>query len=107
MPTDAACCFGETKCNTRFVSFCPSVSLLQDLTESVMALKNLRDEVSSHQSLGESQAQAEVLLHEHQAREAKAKVSCTQFYPAIYLSMYLQFLSPPPSYPGQLKMTMF
>lgn len=47
----------------------------QDLTETVTALKQLRDEVSQHQSLGDSQSNAEILLHEHLKREAAAKVS--------------------------------
>ncbi|KAF2360881.1 Immunoglobulin I-set [Trinorchestia longiramus] len=53
---------------------CLALALLyQDLTEAVVSLKALRDEVSSHQGLGETQTQAEVLLHEHQARDARAK----------------------------------
>ncbi|XP_063883939.1 titin-like isoform X4 [Scylla paramamosain] len=47
--------------------------LYQDLTEAVSSLKQLRDEVSQHQSLGDSQSNAEILLHEHLKREAAAK----------------------------------
>ncbi|XP_042876868.1 titin-like isoform X4 [Penaeus japonicus] len=47
--------------------------LYQDLTEAVTSLKQLRDEVSEHQGLGESQGNAEILLHEHLRREAAAK----------------------------------
>lgn len=50
------------------------LSCLQDLTEAVTSLKQLRDEVSEHQGLGESQGNAEILLHEHLRREAAAKV---------------------------------
>ena len=35
----------------------------------------MRDEVSEHQSLGDSQANTEILLHEHIKREANAKVN--------------------------------
>ncbi|XP_066957162.1 uncharacterized protein [Macrobrachium rosenbergii] len=47
--------------------------LYQDLTEAVTALKQLRDEVSEQQGLGESQGNAEILLHEHMKRQATAK----------------------------------
>ncbi|XP_069984239.1 titin isoform X5 [Penaeus vannamei] len=47
--------------------------LYQDLTEAVTSLKQLRDEVSEHQGLGESQGNAEILLHEHLRRETAAK----------------------------------
>ncbi|KAG7155332.1 Muscle M-line assembly protein unc-89-like 2, partial [Homarus americanus] len=47
--------------------------LYQDLTEAVTALKQLRDEVSQHQGLGESQSDAEFLYHEHIKREIAAK----------------------------------
>ncbi|KAK3875075.1 hypothetical protein Pcinc_020036 [Petrolisthes cinctipes] len=47
--------------------------LYQDLTEAVTALKQLRDEVSQQQGLGESQSNAEILLHEHTKREMAAK----------------------------------
>lgn len=47
----------------------------QDLTEAVTTLKQLRDEVSQQQGLGESQSNAEILLHEHTKREVAVKVS--------------------------------
>ncbi|KAG0730306.1 Muscle M-line assembly protein unc-89 [Chionoecetes opilio] len=47
--------------------------LYQDLTEAVTALKQLRDEVSQRQGLGDSQSNAEILLHEHLKREEQAK----------------------------------
>ncbi|XP_069941739.1 titin-like isoform X5 [Cherax quadricarinatus] len=47
--------------------------LYQDLTEAVTALKQLRDEVSQHQGLGESQSNAEILYHDHIKREVAAK----------------------------------
>ncbi|XP_068215232.1 uncharacterized protein [Palaemon carinicauda] len=47
--------------------------LYQDLTEAVTALKQLRDEVSDQQGLGESQGNTEILLHEHMKKQATAK----------------------------------
>ncbi|CAL4066271.1 unnamed protein product, partial [Meganyctiphanes norvegica] len=47
--------------------------LYQELTTAVTNLKKLRDEVSQHQSLGESQNNTEILLHEHLKRECAAK----------------------------------
>lgn len=57
------------------------------------ALKQLRDEVSQHQSLGDSQSNAEILLHEHQKREAAAKVSSPNItFPVFIITIiYLHY----------------
>ncbi|XP_047736475.1 uncharacterized protein LOC108682035 [Hyalella azteca] len=47
--------------------------LYQDLTQTVVSLRTLRDEVSHNQDLGASQTQAEVLQLEHQPRDGRAR----------------------------------
>nr|XP_053632755.1 LOW QUALITY PROTEIN: titin-like [Cherax quadricarinatus] len=63
------------KTNIEFVNFERIINFFptQDLTEAVTALKQLRDEVSQHQGLGESQSNAEILYHDHIKREVAAK----------------------------------